>query len=402
MNATNEVFIIAGARTPIGKFGESLRDFQARELGIIITKEIIKRAKINYDQIDEVIFGNARQAGNGPNLARQIAFFSGIPECVPSYTINKACGSSLKAISLAAQSIKAGDCDVVLAGGTESMSNIPYLLMNARWGYRLGDNVLVDAQYNDGIFCPLADCLMGRTAEKLVEKFNFTREQLDKYALRSQNLAEKAIKSGRFQDEIIPIEVKKKKEKFIFDTDEHPRFGMTMEKLAKLPPLYKKDGKVTAGNTCGINDAAAGIIVASSEKVKELNLKPIARIVSYASSAYDPKLMGLGPVEAIKKSLKKANLTVDDLGLIEINEAFSSQILGDIIMLGWDWEKNKLKDKLNIYGNGIALGHPVGATGARIFVTLMYGLIKSHKRYGLSALCISGGQGEAIVIENLI
>jgi len=214
---------------------------------------------------------------------------------------------------LAAQSIKAGDCDVVLAGGTESMSNIPYLLMDARWGYRLGDNLLVDSQYKDGIFCPLADCLMGETAENLVDKFNFTREQLDEYALRSQNSAEKAIKSGQFKDEIIPIEVKKKKEKFIFDTDEHPRFGMTMEKLAKLPPLYKKDGKVTAGNTCGINDAAAGIIVASSEKVKELNLKPIARIVSYASSAYDPKLMGLGPVGAIKQAMGKANLTVDEM-----------------------------------------------------------------------------------------
>jgi len=398
MTIQKEVFIIAGARTPVGKFGGSLKDICARKLGVIVTK----RAKINGDQIDEVIFGNARQAGNGPNLARQIAFFSGIPECVPSYTINKACGSSLKAISLAAQSIKAGDCDVVLAGGTESMSNIPYLLMDARWGYRLGDNVLVDSQYKDGIFCPLADCLMGETAENLVDKFDFTREQLDEYALRSQNLAERAIKNGQFKDEIIPVKVKKKKEEFIFDTDEHPRFGMTMEKLAKLPPLYKKEGKVTAGNTCGINDAAAGIIVASSTKVKKLNLKPFARILSYASSAYNPKLMGLGPVYAIKKALKKANLTVDDLGLIEINEAFSSQILGDIIMLGWDWKKNKLEDKLNIYGNGIALGHPVGATGARIFVTLMYGLMKSHKKYGLAALCISGGQGEAIVIENLL
>ena len=252
MMRQREVFIIEGVRTAIGNFGGSLKDIHARELGIIVTKEVLKRAKINGDQIDEVIFGNARQAGNGPNLARQIAFFSGIPEYVPSYTINKACGSSLKAISLAAQSIKAGDCDIVLAGGTESMSNIPYLLMNARWGYRLGDNVLVDSQYKDGIFCPLADCLMGLTAENLVDKFNFTREQLDKYALRSQNLAEKAIKSGQFKNEIIPIKIKKKKEEFIFDTDEHPRFGMTMEKLAKLPPLYKKDGKITAGNTCGI------------------------------------------------------------------------------------------------------------------------------------------------------
>jgi len=400
MTSKKEVFVIAGARTAVGKFGGSLKSFTARELGVIVTNDILKRAKIKREKIDEVIFGNARQAGNGPNLARQITFFSGFPDYTPSYTINKACGSSLKAISLAVQSIKAGDCDVVLAGGTESMSNIPYLLMNARWGYRLGDNTLVDGQYKDGIFCPLADCLMGKTAESLVDKFGFTREQLDSYALRSQILAERAITSGQFKDEIIPVEVEKKKEKFIFDTDEHPRFGMTMEKLAKLPPLYKKNGKVTAGNTCGINDAAAGVIVASYDKVQEFNLKPMARIISYASSAYDPKLMGLGPVRAIKKALKKANLTIDDLGLIEINEAFSSQILGDLIMLDWDWEKNKLGDKLNIYGSGIALGHPVGATGARIFVTLLHGLIKSHKRYGLAALCISGGQGDAIVIEN--
>ena len=401
MSKDTEVFIISGARTAVGRFGGSLKDYSARELGIIVVKELLRRSKISGDLIDEVIFGNARQAGNGPNLARQISFFSGIPEYVPSYTINKACGSSLKAISLAVQSIKAGDCDVVLAGGTESMSNIPYLLMQARWGYRLGDNTLVDAQYRDGIFCPLADCLMGKTAETLVEKFNFTREQLDKYALRSQILAEKAIKNGKFKDEIVPVKVKNKNGEFIFDTDEHPRFGMTMEKLAKLPPIYKKNGKVTAGNTCGINDAAAGIIVASREKVEKYNLKPIARIISYASSAYDAKLMGLGPVEAIKKILKKADLTVDDLGNIEINEAFSSQILGDIIMLNWDWGKNKLENKLNIYGNGIALGHPVGATGARIFVTLLYGLMKTKEKYGLAALCISGGQGDAIIIENL-
>ena len=338
MSNREEVFVIAGARTAVGKFGGSLKDFSARELGIIVTKEVLKRANISGEQISEAIFGNARQAGNGPNLARQITFFSGIPDYVPSYTINKACGSSLKAISLAAQSIKAGDCNMVLAGGTDRMSIIPYLLMNARWGYRLGNNEILDSQYKDGIFCPLADCLMGKTAEALVDKFNFTREQLDSYALRSQKLAEKAIKNGQFKDEIVPVKVKRKKEEFIFDTDEHPRFGLTMEKLAKLPSLYKKDGKVTPGNTCGINDAAAGIIVASGEKVKELNLKPLARIISYSSSACDPKLMGLGPVGAIKKAMEKVNLTIDDLGLLEINEAFSSQILGDINMLGWDWE----------------------------------------------------------------
>lgn len=400
MSKKSDAFVIAGARTPVGKFGGSLKYFSARDLGVVVTKELLRRSTISEDMINEVIFGNARQAGNGPNLARQIANFSGIPESVPSFTINKACGSSLKAISLAAQSIKAEDCDTVLAGGTESMSNIPYLLLDARWGFRLGNGTLFDAQYKDGIFCPLANCLMGETAENLVEKYNFTREQLDKYALRSQKLAEKAIKNGQFKDEIIPVKIKNKKEEFYFDTDEHPRYGINMEKLAKLPPLYKKDGKVTAGNTCGINDAAAGVIVMSGEKVKNLNIKPLARIISYASSGCDPNFMGLGPVGAIKIALEKAGLTVDDIGLIEINEAFSSQILSDLIVLNWDWEKNNLENKLNIFGNGIALGHPVAATGARIFVTLMYGLMRTHRRYGLAALCISGGQGHAIIIEN--
>ena len=401
MSDSNEVYVVAAARTAIGSFGGSLKGIRARELGIVVTKELLKRSGISPEKLDEVIYGNARQAGNGPNIARQIAFFSGIPDEVPSYTINKACGSSLKAIALGAQSIKAGDNEIVMAAGTESMSNIPYLLMDARWGYRLGDGAVLDSQYKDGIYCPLADCLMGKTAEYLAEEFNFTREELDKYAVRSQNLAEKAIKSGHFKEEIVPVEVKGKKETVIFDTDEFPKLGMTMEKIAKLSPIYKKDGVVTPGNTCGINDAAAGVILASGKKVKELNLKPLARIVSYASGAYAPRLMGLGPVPAIKKAMEKANVTIKDIDLIEINEAFSSQILADAKMLDWDWDRDNLDDKLNISGNGIALGHPVGATGARIFTTLVYGLKRTKRKLGLAALCISGGQGDAVIIENL-
>jgi len=394
-----EVVIVSGVRTPVGKFGGSLRSLSARELGIIVTKEVLRRANLQPDQIDEVIFGNARQAGNGPVLARQIAYFSGIPVDIPAYTINKACSSSLKAIELAAQSIMIGDCDIVIAGGVESMSNIPYLLTKARWGYRLGDGELIDAQYRDGIFCPLANMLMGRTAENLVEKYNLTREQLDRYACESQHKAERAIKEGRFKDEIVPVEIvheiKGKKETTIVDTDEHPRFGMTMEKLAKLKPLYKEDGVVTAGNTCGINDAGAVVVLASATKAKELGLKPMARIVSYASGAVDPYYMGLGVVPATRKALKKANLTIDDMDLIECNEAFASQIIACGIELKWDW------DIVNVNGGGIALGHPVGATGARIFVTLLYEMQKRNARYGLATLCVSGGQGDAVIIERI-
>jgi len=391
--------VISGVRTPVGKFGGALSSLSARELGIVVTKEVMRRARIQPEQVDEVIFGNARQAGNGPVLARQIAFFSGIPVEVPAYTINKACSSSLKAIELAAQSIMVGDCEIVIAGGVESMSNIPYLLTKARWGYRLGHGELIDAQYRDGIFCPLANMLMGRTAENLVEKYNLTREQLDRYACESQHKAERAIKEGRLKDEIVPVEIvheiKGKKETIIVDTDEHPRFGMTMEKLAKLKPLYKENGVVTAGNTCGINDAGAAVVLASAAKAKELKLNPMARIVSYASGAVDPYYMGLGPVAATKKALKKANLTINDLDLIECNEAFAAQMIANEIELKWD------PNIVNVNGGGIAFGHPVGATGARIFVTLLYEMKRRHARYGLATLCVSGGQGDAVIVENI-
>lgn len=393
------VVVIDGVRTPIGRFGGSLTSLSARELGIIVTKEVLRRSNLKPEQIDEVIFGNARQAGNGPVLARQIAFFSGIPADVPAYTINKACSSSLKAIELAAQSIMLGDCDIVIAGGVESMSNIPYLLTKARWGYRLGDGEIIDVQYKDGVFCPLANMLMGQTAENLVEKYNLTREQLDEFACESQHKTEKAIKEGRFKDEIIPVKVilKKghKKETIIVDTDEHPRFGMTMEKLAKLKPLYKEDGVVTAGNTCGINDAGAAVLLTSATKAKELGLNPMARIVSYASGAVDPYYMGLGPVPATKKALKKANMAINDMNLIECNEAFASQMIACGKELKWDW------NIVNVNGGGIALGHPVGATGARLFITLLYEMKKRNARYGLATLCVSGGQGDAVIVERI-
>jgi len=393
------VVIVNGVRTSVGRFGGSLSPLSAKELGIIVTKEVLYRSNLKPDQIDEVIFGNARQAGNGPVLARQIAFFSGIPAEVPAYTINKACSSSLKAIELAVQSIITGDCDVVIAGGVESMSNIPYLLTKARWGYRLGDGELIDAQYRDGIFCPLANMLMGRTAENLVEKYNLSRKELDKFACESQHKAEKTIKEGRFKNEIVPVEVvserKHKKETTIVDTDEHPRFGTTVEKLANLKPLYKEDGAITAGNTCGINDAGAAVILASAAKAKKLGLNPMAKIVSYASGAVDPYYMGLGPVPATRKALKKADLTINDMDLIECNEAFASQMIACGIELKWDW------NIVNVNGGGIALGHPVGATGARIFVTLLYEMKKRNARYGLATLCVSGGQGDAVIIEKI-
>lgn len=393
------VVILSGVRTPVGRFGGSLSPLSAKELGIIVTKEVLYRSNLKPDQIDEVIFGNARQAGNGPVLARQIAFFSGIPVEVPAYTINKACSSSLKAVELAAQSIMVGDCDIVITGGVESMSNIPYLLTKARWGYRLGDGELIDAQYRDGIFCPLANMLMGRTAENLVEKYNLSREELDKFACESQHKTEKAIKEGRFKDEIVPVKVvsekKHKKETIIVDTDEHPRFGTTVEKLTNLKPLYKEDGAITAGNTCGINDAGAAVILASAAKAKKLGLNSMAKIVSYASGAVDPYYMGLGPVPATRKALKKANLTINDMDLIECNEAFASQMIACGIELKWDW------NIVNVNGGGIALGHPVGATGARIFVTLLYEMKKRNARYGLATLCVSGGQGDAVIIEKI-
>lgn len=389
-----EVVIVSAVRTPIGTFGGNFKDVSAVSLGTIVAKEAMKRANIKPDMVDEVIFGNVLQAGLGQNVARQISIYSGIPVEVPSYTVNKVCGSGLKSVTLAAQSIMVGEGDIILAGGTENMSQAPYLLKKARWGQRMGDGVLEDYMIKDGLWDIFNDYHMGITAENLAEKYNLTREEQDKFALRSQQRAEEAIKSGRFKDEIVPVEVPQRKgDPIIVDTDEHPRFGSTIEGLAKLRPAFKKDGTVTAGNASGINDGAAALVLMAKEKAEELGLKPLATIKAYASAGVDPSIMGIGPVPATKKALEKARLTVEDLDLIEGNEAFAAQSLAVSKELKFDDEK------LNVNGGAIALGHPIGASGARILVTLLYEMDKRDAKTGLATLCIGGGQGISIIVK---
>lgn len=389
-----EVVIVSAVRTPIGTFGGSFKDVSAVSLGTIVAKEAMKRANIKPDMVDEVIFGNVLQAGLGQNVARQISIYSGIPVEVPSYTVNKVCGSGLKSVTLAAQSIMVGEGDIILAGGTENMSQAPYLLKKARWGQRMGDGVLEDYMIKDGLWDIFNDYHMGITAENLAEKYNLTREEQDKFALRSQQRAEEAIKSGRFKDEIVPVEVPQRKgDPLVVDTDEHPRFGSTIEGLAKLRPAFKKGGTVTAGNASGINDGAAALVLMAKEKAEELGLKPLATIKAYASAGVDPSIMGTGPIPATKKALEKARLTVEDLDLIEGNEAFAAQSLAVSKELKFDDEK------LNVNGGAIALGHPIGASGARILVTLLYEMDKRDAKTGLATLCIGGGQGISIIVE---
>lgn len=389
-----EVVIVSAVRTPIGTFGGSFKDVSAVSLGTIVAKEAMKRANIKPDMVDEVIFGNVLQAGLGQNVARQISIYSGIPVEVPSYTVNKVCGSGLKSVTLAAQSIMVGEGDIILAGGTENMSQAPYLLKKARWGQRMGDGVLEDYMIKDGLWDIFNDYHMGITAENLAEKYNLTREEQDKFALRSQQRAEEAIKSGRFKDEIVPVEVPQRKgDPLVVDTDEHPRFGSTIEGLAKLRPAFKKDGTVTAGNASGINDGAAALVLMAKEKAEELGLKPLATIKAYASAGVDPSIMGTGPIPATKKALEKARLTVEDLDLIEGNEAFAAQSLAVSKELKFDDEK------LNVNGGAIALGHPIGASGARILVTLLYEMDKRDAKTGLATLCIGGGQGISIIVK---
>lgn len=389
-----EVVIVSAVRTPIGTFGGNFKDVSAVSLGTIVAKEAMKRANIKPDMVDEVIFGNVLQAGLGQNVARQISIYSGIPVEVPSYTVNKVCGSGLKSVTLAAQSIMVGEGDIILAGGTENMSQAPYLLKKARWGQRMGDGVLEDYMIKDGLWDIFNDYHMGITAENLAEKYNLTREEQDKFALRSQQRAEEAIKSGRFKDEIVPVEVPQRKgDPIIVDTDEHPRFGSTIEGLAKLRPAFKKGGTVTAGNASGINDGAAALVLMAKEKAEELGLKPLATIKAYASAGVDPSIMGTGPIPATKKALEKARLTVEDLDLIEGNEAFAAQSLAVSKELKFDDEK------LNVNGGAIALGHPIGASGARILVTLLYEMDKRDAKTGLATLCIGGGQGISIIVK---
>lgn len=390
-----EAVIVEAMRTPIGTFGGALKDVPAVELGTTVVKKAMENINLDPSLVDELIFGNVLSAGLGQNVARQVAVKSGIPKSSPSFAINKVCGSGLKTVALAAQSILLGDNEVVVAGGTESMSQAPYVLKDARWGKRMGDGKMVDTMLKDGLVDAFSDIHMGVTAENIVEKYGFTREQQDELAVRSQNNAEKAIESSRFKEEIVPVEVPQRKgDPKIVDTDEHPRFGTTMETMGKLRPAFKKeDGSVTAGNSSGLNDGAAAIIIMSREKADELGLEPLATIKSYASAGVEPEIMGCGPIPATQKALKKANLTVSDLDLIEANEAFAAQALSVIT----DLELNT--DIVNVNGGAIALGHPIGASGARILVTLLHEMKKRDSKYGLATLCIGGGQGMSVVVE---
>ncbi|MBN1883621.1 MAG: acetyl-CoA C-acetyltransferase [Deltaproteobacteria bacterium] len=391
-----EVVIVSAARTPVGSFGGTLKGVSAVKLGVIAATEAITRAGIKNDDIEEVIFGCVLQGGQGQNVARQIAIHTGIPKEIPSLTINKVCASGLRAVSLAAQIIKAGDADIILAGGTENMSAAPFALPNARWGYRMGDGDLVDMMIHDGLWEIFNGYHMGITAENIAEQWKLSREEQDEFGLASQLKAEKAIKDGAFKDEIVPVEIPQKKgDPKIFDTDEHPRLGSTAESVAKLKPAFKKDGTVTAGNASGINDSSAAVIVMSAEKAKALKIKPMAKIISYASAGVDPSIMGTGPIPATRKALEKAGLKIEDMDLIEANEAFASQSLAVVKDLGME----KIMDRVNVNGGAIALGHPIGASGARILTTLLYAMKKRDAKRGLATLCIGGGMGAAMIVE---
>lgn len=391
-----EVVIASAVRTAIGKFGGSLLPLSAPELGAIVIKEALKRANVPGEKVDEVIFGNVLQAGLGQNPARQASIKAGLPIEVPAFTVNKVCGSGLKCVELAAQSILAGDNDIVVAGGMESMSNAPFVTSGkARWGLRMGDSKLVDVMIKDGLWDAFNNYHMGITSENVAEKFGVTREDQDEVSARSQQRAIAAIKSGAFKDEIVPVTIKTKKGETVFDTDEFPREGTTTEILAELRPAFKQGGTVTAGNASGLNDGAAALVIMSAEKAQELGIKPMAKILSYASAGVDPAIMGIGPIPASRKALSKAGLEVKDLDLIEANEAFAAQFVEVGRELNFD------PDKVNVNGGAIALGHPIGASGARILVTLLYALKNRDKKLGLATLCIGGGMGTSAVVEML-
>lgn len=391
-----DVVIVGAARTAIGSYGGTLKGVPARKLGAIVIKEAIRRAGIQPEQVEEVIMGDVLQGGLGQNVARQMTLDAGLPKEVPAMTINKVCGSGLRAVELAAQIIKAGDADIIVAGGAENMSATAYAMPAARWGQRMGNTSMVDMMVNDGLWDAFNGYHMGITAENVAEKWGLTREELDEFALASQQKAEAAIKAGKFKDEIVPVEIPQRKgDSIVFDTDEYVKMGATIEKMAKLKPAFKKDGGVvTAANASGINDSGAAVVVMSAEKAEELGVKPLAKIVSYASAGVDPSIMGVGPVPASQKALEKAELTIADMDLYEANEAFAAQSLAVGKELGFDTEK------LNVNGGAIALGHPIGASGCRILVTLIYEMLKREDaKKGLATLCIGGGMGTALIIE---
>jgi len=393
---SREVVLVGACRTPVGTFGGTLKDTPAVTLGKVVMEEALNRAGLKGEQLDEVIFGCVLQAGLGQNVARQAMIHAGIPQEVTAFTINKVCGSGLRAVSLAAQVIKAGDADIVLAGGMENMSAAPFVLDKARYGYRMNNGTVIDVMIKDGLWEAFNGYHMGITAENINEQWGISREEQDEFSFRSQERAFAAIESGRFKDEIVPVVIPGKKGDIVFDTDEHPR-RTTVEKMGGLKPAFKKDGSVTAGNASGINDSAAAVIVMAKEKADELGIKPMARVVSYASGGVDPKIMGIGPVPATRKALEKAGLTVDDLDLIEANEAFAAQSIAVGRDLGW---ADKM-DKVNVNGGAIAIGHPIGASGARILITLLYEMQKRESKYGLATLCIGGGMGTALIVERM-
>ena len=395
MSASDDVVILSGCRTAIGTFGGAFKDVSAVDLGTIAVREAVRRSGVRPDQVDEVLLGNILQAGLGMNPARQAAIKAGLPDSVPATTVNKVCGSGLQSVMMAAQAIKAGDAEILVAGGTENMTRAPYLLPGARWGERLGNGTVLDHMIHEGLTDAFHDIHMGVTAENLVERYGISRADQDAFAAESQRRAESAIKNGAFKDEIVPVVVPGKKGETRVDTDEHPRPGTTAESLARLKPAFKKDGTVTAGNASGLNDGAAALVVAGAERARRLGLTPMARIVAYASAAVDPKVMGIGPVPAVRKALEKASLGSEAIDLFELNEAFAAQSLAVLRELALDAEK------VNVLGGAIALGHPIGASGARILVTLIHALRARQRRYGVAALCIGGGQGVAMVVERL-
>ncbi len=390
----NNVVIVSATRTAVGKFGGNLKDFSPGQLGSAVLKDALKRVNVEPGEVEEVVMGNVLSAGHGQNVARQAAIGAGIPEEVPSFCVNKVCGSGLKSVVLGAQAIMLGDADVVLAGGIESMSMAPYALKKNRWGAKMGNDEVVDLMIYDGLWDIFGNYHMGITAENVAEKYRITREEQDEFSAKSQNKAETAIKAGRFKEEIVPTVIPQPKgEPVLFDMDEFPRFGTTKEILAKLKPAFKKDGTVTAGNASGINDGAAAVLLMSEEKAKDKGLKPLATIQSYGLCGVPPELMGLGPICATKKAIERAGIAASKLDLIELNEAFASQSIAVTRELGLN------PDKVNVNGGAIALGHPIGASGTRILVTLLHELRRSKGTYGLATLCIGGGQGIAMVVK---
>ncbi|MBI4850738.1 MAG: thiolase family protein [Acidobacteria bacterium] len=390
------IYIAGATRSAIGKFGGSLKDLTLPEYAAPVVREALRRANVLPEQVDELIFGNARQAGGGPNVGRQVAFRAGIPVTSPAYTVNQACASGLKSIILAAQEIALGQAECIVAGGGETMSRLPYYVESARWGSRLGHTQLVDGMYKDGFLCPLSGMIMGETAEKLAQQMNISRREQDEFALMSQERGAAAIASGIFKDEIYPVELKDRKGNIVpFTLDEHARSKTVIGDLEKLSPVFSKTGTVTAGNSSGITDGAAALVVMSEEMLKKTNAKAQARIVDYSIVGVEPSIMGIGPVPAVQKLLARNKITLEDIDLVELNEAFAAQVLACLRDLAID------RDKLNVNGGSISLGHPIGCTGTRIVVTLLHEMARRKSRLGLATLCVSGGMGIALLLERV-